>query len=236
MPKKWALIVVDYQNDFVSGSLAVGQGPARQDPLAILPNLNKLLSMTDFAMTVLTYDWHPPEHISFVEKATGRPRSPSSPAVAPMATVTFTKPFRQRQTLWPSHCVQNSEGAKLHPGLLYPPSSVHIYKGVNPDIDSYSALFDNYAAAGASERAGTGLKEKLEREKVTGVIVCGLASEVCVAATAGDAREIGLETVLVEDASAGLNQEHIRIAWDKLRDKSVRFARTKDIPEIISAQ
>jgi len=58
-----ALVVVDMQNDFVSGSLAVRGGGA------VVPVLNRYvaafarLSLPVFA----TRDWHPPDHCSFRE-------------------------------------------------------------------------------------------------------------------------------------------------------------------------
>ena len=74
-------------------------------------------------------------------------------------TVTFDSPSGlMEQVLWPAHCVQNSWGAELHQDLKVrqhqhrPPLSlflpqVHpkgkvIHKGINPDVDSYSAFFD----------------------------------------------------------------------------------------------
>lgn len=59
-----ALLVVDMQNDFVSGSLAVpGAG-------AIVPTLNRYIAaFVRQALPVFaTRDWHPPDHCSFRER------------------------------------------------------------------------------------------------------------------------------------------------------------------------
>jgi nicotinamidase/pyrazinamidase len=53
------LLVVDYQNDFITGSLPV------QGALEILPKINDL--MFNFNQVILTQDWHPPGHSSFKE-------------------------------------------------------------------------------------------------------------------------------------------------------------------------
>ena len=49
-----------------------------------------------------------------------------------------------------------------------------IYKGTNPDIDSYSAFWDN------NKVNHTALKEALVKRGVTDVFVCGIAYDVCV--------------------------------------------------------
>ena len=49
-----------------------------------------------------------------------------------------------------------------------------IHKGTNPDIDSYSAFWDN------GKLAETSLADDLHKRNVTRVFVCGLAYDVCV--------------------------------------------------------
>lgn len=51
---------------------------------------------------------------------------------------------------------------------------MHVKKGKNPDIDSYSAFWDNM------KKSKTELLEELEKRHVTRVFVCGLAYDVCV--------------------------------------------------------
>ena len=105
-------------------------------------------------------------------------------------TVVFEGPPKTEQTLWPRHCVQESWGAELHkdlkvrPSLLPSPISHHttqvhpngqiIRKGVIPDIDSYSAFFDN------AKLSKTCLEEIVKKEGVSDVYVCGIATDVCV--------------------------------------------------------
>ena len=52
-----ALLIVDVQNDFVSGSLAV------PGAVEIIPVINKLIDR--FSLIISTQDWHPPDHVSF---------------------------------------------------------------------------------------------------------------------------------------------------------------------------
>jgi nicotinamidase/pyrazinamidase len=51
---------------------------------------------------------------------------------------------------------------------------VFVYKGINPEIDSYSAFFDN------QKRSRTCLEERLRENRATDVYVCGLAYDICV--------------------------------------------------------
>lgn len=60
-----ALIVVDVQNDFIDGSLALINAPAGQDGAEVVPVINKLLNESKFDAVVYTQDWHPVDHIAF---------------------------------------------------------------------------------------------------------------------------------------------------------------------------
>lgn len=56
---KTALIVVDMQNDFITGSLAVPGGRR-----SLCPSCTKILDFYG-SMVALTRDWHPADHCSF---------------------------------------------------------------------------------------------------------------------------------------------------------------------------
>jgi nicotinamidase/pyrazinamidase len=51
-------------------------------------------------------------------------------------------PYGQ-QTLWPDHCVQGTAGAAFHPQLATERAELVIRKGFRPEIDSYSAFYEN---------------------------------------------------------------------------------------------
>lgn len=135
-----ALVMVDVQNDFVSGSLALRNCPAQQEAMEIVPIVNALRHL-GFDMVVLTQDWHPSNHLSFIENA-GKLKlaADTSPPV-------LFQPVRLEngleQMMWPQHCVQESWGAELVDGLEKLSSDCYIYKGFDPDLDSYSAFWDN---------------------------------------------------------------------------------------------
>ena len=78
------------------------------------------------------------------------------------------------QVLWPAHCIQKTAGADLHRDLIRIDDAIHVYKGTNPEIDSYSAFWDNM------KLSKTSLDEQLRQRSVTDVYVVGLATDVCV--------------------------------------------------------
>jgi nicotinamidase/pyrazinamidase len=97
--------------------------------------------------------------------------------------------FVERGGPWPPHCLQDTPGAAFHPDLRLPPDTRMVTKGTRFDKDQYSA-FDE-----------TGLAVELRNERVTRVWIGGLAEDVCVKATALDARATGFEVHLIEDAT-----------------------------------
>lgn len=100
--------------------------------------------------------------------------------------------FAERGGPWPSHCVAGSDGAQIHPALDLTGATV-VDKGTEPDVDAYSA-FD-----------GTGLLELLRERGVERAVVCGLATDYCVRATALDALDGGLRVLVVTDAVAAVD-------------------------------
>ena len=96
---------------------------------------------------------------------------------------------------WPEHCLQDTVGAAFHPDLHVPDSAYLVSKGTRFDKDQYSAFDD------------TGLAALLDRRGVRRVILGGLARDVCVKATALDARRAGLAVFLIDAATRALSPE-----------------------------
>jgi len=104
-----------------------------------------------------------------------------------------TSHFNTSGGQWPPHCVQGTRGAELHPKLKLIKSFIMISKGTKPNEDAYSA-FDEPR-----------LPSELRKRKTKRLIVCGLATDYCVKATALDARRYGFEVALIENACAAVN-------------------------------
>ncbi|GAB4332480.1 MAG: bifunctional nicotinamidase/pyrazinamidase [Flammeovirgaceae bacterium] len=175
-----ALILVDIQNDFVTGgALAVPQGEK------IVPIVNKLIPQFD--LVIATQDWHPANHGSFAANHAGK-------NIGEIIDL-----HGLPQILWPVHCVQNTKGAEFVKELDTAKIQKVFVKGTDSNIDSYSGFFDN------GHKKSTGLGDYLHQKGVKEVYVCGLATDYCVKFTALDARQLGFETYLIEDASRGVN-------------------------------
>ncbi len=113
--------------------------------------------------------------------------------------------------MWPSHCIQDTYGALFHPDLGLPDSVVKVTKGVRFDHDQNSA-FDE-----------TGLSEKLRRDGIERLWIGGLAQDVCVLATALDARQEGFELFLIEAGTRPVTPEGGARALAEMRSGGVRI-------------
>jgi nicotinamidase/pyrazinamidase len=198
-PANEALIVIDVQNDFCpGGALAVAEGDQ------IINRINGL--MGDFATVVLTQDWHPATHASFAA---------NHPGAAPFSLVAM--PYGP-QVLWPTHCVQGTTGAEFHPALQTDPAQLIVRKGFRPEIDSYSAFFEN------DHTTATGLEGYLRSRGVTAVTLVGLATDYCVAYSALDAARLGFKATVLEGACRAIDLNgSLAEAREKMRAAGVRL-------------
>ena len=179
-PADEALIVIDVQNDFCpGGALAVAGGDE------IISRINGL--MGDFATVVLTQDWHPANHASFAANHKG----------AEAFSLT-TMPYGP-QVLWPTHCVQGTQGAAFHKDLYTDPAQLVLRKGFRAGIDSYSAFFEN------DQTTPTGLEGYLRNRGVASVTLVGLATDYCVAYSALDAARLGFKATVLEGAARAID-------------------------------
>jgi nicotinamidase/pyrazinamidase len=200
-----ALVAVDIQNDFCPGGvLAVPEGDS------IVPKVNALLAA--YPLSILTQDWHPLMHCSFA----------STKSLPPFSLDTSVTP---PSILWPDHCVAGSTGADFHPALQTWRARFILRKGMRKTLDSYSAFFENDAVT------PTGLAGLLSSLGIRRILVCGLATDYCVKATALDARRIGLDVVVVEDAIKGIdaNPGDVANAKEQMRALGCTFASTSEL-------
>jgi nicotinamidase/pyrazinamidase len=136
---------------------------------AIVPVLNHWLAcaVESKAPVYVSRDWHPLHHMSFAEAG----------------------------GTWPPHCIQDSDGARFHPGLNLPENAVKITKGVRFDQDQNS-VFDQ-----------TGFIAQLRHDGVKRLYVGGLALDVCVLASVLDAIKEGIAVTLILDATRPVDPE-----------------------------
>ena len=53
------MVIIDVQNDFIDGTLAIKHCPAGEDGYEVIPLINKLITDVPFNLIVYTQDWHP---------------------------------------------------------------------------------------------------------------------------------------------------------------------------------
>ena len=97
------------------------------------------------------------------------------------------------QVLWPDHCVQGSPGAAFHSDLDTTRANLIIRKGYSPDIDSYSAFFEN------DQTTPTGLEGYLRTRGISRLTLVGLATDFCVSYSARDAARLGFSVTVRRD-------------------------------------
>lgn len=140
---------------------------------ALVDGINRQIAAAREAggVIVLTQDWHPPTTPHFVPDG----------------------------GVWPVHCVAGTWGADLVDGLDPDhAASAVIRKGTNGE-DGYSAFA--MREPGGAVDLPTGLAGLLRERSVERVVVCGLATDVCVAATASSATAAGFQTSVLWDLS-----------------------------------
>jgi nicotinamidase/pyrazinamidase len=139
----------------------------------ILPIVNAEIASAraNGALVVLTQDWHPPS----------------------------TPHFAKDGGIWPVHCVAGTWGAEIHPDM--DPTAVaeapRVRKGENGE-DGYSGFTMRDPVTG--ELKPTELQGLLRERDIERVVVCGLATDYCVNATAVDAARFGFDAAVLIDA------------------------------------
>ncbi len=165
-----------------------------------------------FENIVVTQDWHTQGHASFATSYPGK------------KVFETTKLSYGTQVLWPDHCVQGTDDAALHKDLKLPTAQVIVRKGYHKAVDSYSAFEE------ADHKTLTGLAGYLKQRGIKTVFVTGLATDFCVAWTAMDARKLGFEVFVIEDATRAIDLNgSLAAAWKQMSAKGVKRIQSGDI-------
>ncbi len=198
------LLIVDIQNGFLpGGALAVPKSDE------IIPLINRIAR--SFANVVIAQDWHPPGHISFASSHAGR--KPFETIELPYGT----------QVLWPDHCVQGTDSAALARALDVPHAMLVLRKGNRRNVDSYSVFLE-------ADKTTTGLAAYLEARHLGRVFLAGLATDFCVSWSAIDARALGFEAYVIEDACRAIDTGgSLAKAWADMRKAGVERIPSTDL-------
>ncbi|MBW2038121.1 MAG: isochorismatase family protein [Deltaproteobacteria bacterium] len=209
--KRIGAIVVDVQGDFTEwkkGSLAVSG--TNKVFIEKVRNATKLLKKAGF-IPFATQDWHPGDHISFYTNHPGK------------------KPFEvikvddRTQVLWPPHCVQGTENARiLVDNNLF---LAIVQKGRDKRFDSYSGFQDD----GGQK---TEMDSILRRNGIEKVVVYGIATDYCVKATAIDAAKAGYEVIVIKELCRGVAPDTSKKALVEMKRAGVIILDKLDIDKI----
>lgn len=122
---------------------------------------------------------------------------------------------------WPVHCVANTVGAKLNPGLNESKIDQMIFKGTGQDDPGYSAF----------DATNISLSDYLKEQNVGSLYIVGLATDYCVRASALDACKLGFRTYVVTDAIAAvdLKEGDGEKALDEMCKAGCSFVSSQDI-------
>jgi nicotinamidase/pyrazinamidase len=203
-----AIIVVDMQGDFTTyknGSLAVAG--TDKDFIDKVQKATVLLSEKGYPIFG-TQDWHPANHVSFFSNHEGK------------------KAFEaiqiedRTQVLWPPHCVQGTENARvLIDNNLF---LAIVKKGQDSRYDSYSGFQDDGGAK-------TEMNRILHKNGIKEVIVYGIATDYCVKATAIDAVNAGYQVTVIEGLSKGVAPETTAKALEEMKTKGIAIKEELDL-------
>lgn len=138
----------------------------------VINPLNQAIESGLFDRIAASRDWHPSDHCSFKEQGGS----------------------------WPSHCVQNTLGAVLHPLLHLPSRTIIISKGMIRSREEYSLFQGIYLRENDWPLTAEAMLPNYYE-----IFVGGLATDYCVKATCLDARKLGYTVYLLTDACRAVN-------------------------------
>ncbi len=113
-----------------------------------------------------------------------------------------TPHFEKDGGIWPVHCVAGTWGAELHAALSLPTDAMRVRKGSGGE-DGYSGFSVRDPLTGVD--TPTELEGRLRERGIERLVVCGLATDYCVRATALDGVRLAFHVELITDAIAAVN-------------------------------
>lgn len=211
MGEKTGVIVVDIQGDFTEwkeGALAV---PGTDEKYVKKANeVTKTLYKSGLPIYG-SQDWHPMDHISFYT---------NHPGTKPLDTIEIDG---RTQVLWPPHCVQGTENARiLVDNKLF---LAIVQKGRDKRYDSYSAFQDD----GGQK---TEMEAILRHNGIEEVVLYGIATDYCVRATALDAIRAGFQVTMIEELCRGVAPDTSQEALEEMKRSGAIILETFDIAKI----
>lgn len=205
-----ALLLVDIQNDFMPG----GALPVPRANEIIEP-INRMMGSFDWILA--SKDWHPCDHVSFARtwnKEVGE-------------TIQIGQ---SKQTLWPVHCVEDTDGSE-HPEHLETGHIHHtFYKGCNRHVESSSIFLDKNGAP------ATPIDTFLSVHQISDLYVVGIATEYCVKSTVLDALKLGYKVQVLEDCCRGIDPKNEKAAYKEMEAAGARVLQSAQARAALTAE
>jgi nicotinamidase/pyrazinamidase len=211
MQSQIGVIVGDIQGDFTEwkqGSLAVPN--TGSDYVKKAEEVTKILHNAGLPIFGVQ-DWHPSDHISFYT---------NHPGTKPLETIEING---RTQVLWPPHCVQGTENARiLVDNNLF---LAIVQKGRDKRYDSYSAFQDD----GGHK---TEMDSILRHSGIEMIALYGIATDYCVRATALDAIRAGFQVTVIEELCRGVAPYTSEKALEEMKGAGAVILETFDLNRI----
>ena len=200
-PRRWAIGVIDVQNDFCEGgSLAVEGGAevARRIRTWLDDEIGR------WAVRFATADRHPPTLAGHFAET----------GIDPNFVDT-----------WPAHCVAGTPGTELHPNLLQGGHESDLFD-VLVEKGQHSAAYSGFEGTTPN---GVPLVEWLRAHDIDGLELTGIATDHCVRATASDALDEGFAVRIVIDLCAGIDEAAVEAALADLKARGAEVVTTAEL-------
>lgn len=198
---RWALGVIDVENDFCEGgSLAVEGGSE------VAAGVNRWIGEQPrrWAARFATADRHPPVLAGHFAPEGEDP--------------TFVD-------TWPPHCVAGTSGAELHPNLLQGTSESELFDVLVEKGQETAA----YSGFEGTTPDGDRLVDWLRSRAIDGLELVGIATDHCVRATALDALREGFRVRVVTDLCAGITPESVEAALRELTEAGAEITTSREL-------
>ncbi|ORY13613.1 Isochorismatase-like protein [Clohesyomyces aquaticus] len=186
-PQTHSLILINIQNDFITGS------PNKSPAPSILLNVHQLLDQHEWPLIVASQDLHPVDHVSFASNYPGM-----TAGITTNISFVDTPQKTETQTLSADHCILGTRDAEIESSVqsrLYALEGYHTTVAYNEKAQNHSAFADNQY-----HRFMT-LYWEVAIYGIETLVVVGLVMNACVRGTWIGGAKLGYEVVLVEDAT-----------------------------------
>jgi nicotinamidase/pyrazinamidase len=186
----------------IQNDFCPGGALAVSDGDAIIPRVNRTVALFQRRglPVIFTRDWHP----------------------------RVTKHFKEFGGAWPPHCIQGTKGARFHRDLEIPKGALVLSKGMDPEVDSYSAFQ-------AFTETGRDLESAVHELGVDALFICGLATDYCVRATALDGLRRGMTVHVLRDAIRGVDVKpgDSEMAVKEMRANGAHLAESRGLAKLL---